>query len=534
MTGRVAVVLYPDWPLVAAGHCPDAPVAITRKQRVYACSVAAQKQGVNPGSTVSQAFALCPDLITQPADSPQEAAQFGVVAAHCAAATPFVDVVTPGVLAIRSPLLPRETKEESTLLQALCAALDEAAHLLLPCHTYHHLFQIGVADTLFAALVAANSTPLASRLTCVPPGKTASFVQTQPVGVLKLLTLLPEVAHDSRAIHTLINDCHTVGIDTCEEFVTLDKTVLVDRFGSVAGTVYGVLAGSSFPATTQPYQLEKRDFSQNFTPCLDDIHAASFSARQIFDEALRTLEAAGKACNRVVLEVTTDNNERHVMAWQARESFTAPMLQDRLRWQLEGWSKSSSPPTAGITDLTVRIEQTVSGITQPTLLADGTDTVRQSALEQAASRIDALLGEGALRQPYRSSHRHPAQWVQTQPFSSQSQILPPQSRRWTNAVPPPAPATLYTPARPAVIEDSHGELVTVTQRGLLTGTPYLLRLDSGRQQQIVTYAGPWLSNERWWERTPKRAARFQIVTADGFAYLAAQRFGSWFLEALYD
>jgi protein ImuB len=51
---------------------------------------------------------------------------------------------------------------------------------------------------------------------------------------------------------------------------------------------------------------------------------------------------------------------------------------------------------------------------------------------------------------------------------------------------------------------------------------------------ITGWAGPWPLAERWWEPSQaQRRARFQLVTDDGRAWLAAIRDGRWQVEAGY-
>lgn len=52
---------------------------------------------------------------------------------------------------------------------------------------------------------------------------------------------------------------------------------------------------------------------------------------------------------------------------------------------------------------------------------------------------------------------------------------------------------------------------------------------------ITAWAGPWPVTERWWDTaTSSRKARFQLVTEDGCAWLAAVTGGRWQLEARHD
>ena len=52
---------------------------------------------------------------------------------------------------------------------------------------------------------------------------------------------------------------------------------------------------------------------------------------------------------------------------------------------------------------------------------------------------------------------------------------------------------------------------------------------------ITAWAGPWPVTERWWGPDgASRKARFQLVTADGSAWLAIVQDGRWLIEASYD
>jgi protein ImuB len=57
----------------------------------------------------------------------------------------------------------------------------------------------------------------------------------------------------------------------------------------------------------------------------------------------------------------------------------------------------------------------------------------------------------------------------------------------------------------------------------------------GPLQQVVAWAGPWPVDERWWDRGEhRRRARFQVLTAEGAAWLVRLEGGQWAAEAAYD
>jgi protein ImuB len=83
--------------------------------------------------------------------------------------------------------------------------------------------------------------------------------------------------------------------------------------------------------------------------------------------------------------------------------------------------------------------------------------------------------------------------------------------------------------------DSAGGAVTVTGRAEVSAPPARVSIDGGPWLAVTSWAGPWPVAERWWQpRLARRRARFQLVTDDGAAWLAAIQDGHWLIEAKYD
>jgi protein ImuB len=94
---------------------------------------------------------------------------------------------------------------------------------------------------------------------------------------------------------------------------------------------------------------------------------------------------------------------------------------------------------------------------------------------------------------------------------------------------------LYPEPPAADVLDPAGDPVAVSGRYALSGTPTWLVTGGGERRTITGWAGPWPADERWWDPAhARRRARFQLVTADGTAYLAAVEHGRWRLEGMYD
>ena len=80
-----------------------------------------------------------------------------------------------------------------------------------------------------------------------------------------------------------------------------------------------------------------------------------------------------------------------------------------------------------------------------------------------------------------------------------------------------------------------GQPVGVTGRAQMTAVPAAVSVDGRPPVEVTAWAGPWPTDERWWDRAAfRRRARFQVTTADGSAWLLALEAGAWWAEAAYD
>jgi len=87
----------------------------------------------------------------------------------------------------------------------------------------------------------------------------------------------------------------------------------------------------------------------------------------------------------------------------------------------------------------------------------------------------------------------------------------------------------------AEVTGSGGEPVRVSARGRLSAVPERLAVGGGPCTAVVAWAGPWLSDERWWDLgARRRRARFQLLGADQRAYLCSVERSRWWVEATYD
>ncbi len=448
----------------------------------------------------------CPDW--QQEDGPAARA-FEAVVGVATEFCPQVEVLRPGVCAFAARGPARYFGGEAELATKIAAAVSQRG---LAC-------QVGIADGLFAAELAARAEPAGL---LVPPGKTPEFLAGLPVGVLDmpdLCELLPRL-----------------GIETLGALAALPPGEAAGRFGA-EGTLACRLARGLDPRPLVP-QRPAADLSvqMEFDPPVEQSEPVIFAAKALADEMHDRLAASGLACVRVQVVVRCADGRELARLWRHDGLLTALAVAERVRWQLDGWRgelPDGEPSAGGVALLRLVPDQLVRATGRQ--LALWGDCVISDRVARAAIRVQAMLGHAAVTRPVVSGGRRPAEQAVTVPFGDAEVPLRPVDRPWPGHIPAPAPATVYPAPIPATVTDDRGDAVTVSGRAELSGPPAWLRIGGAPVRAIDHWAGPWPVTQRWWDPGQAvRQARFQLVTQDGNAWLAVVQDGSWQLEACYD
>jgi protein ImuB len=145
-----------------------------------------------------------------------------------------------------------------------------------------------------------------------------------------------------------------------------------------------------------------------------------------------------------------------------------------------------------------------------------------------------LAGAEQVLVPAASGGRLPGDaftWVPavTADLADPGQRLTPNDGPWPGSLPSPSPAVVH--AEPSVIDvlDEAGHPVRVTGRGAVSAAPATVQRGSA-VEHVVSWAGPWPLEERWWDATrSRRSARFQLLTASGSLMLVCLERQRWWL-----
>jgi protein ImuB len=248
------------------------------------------------------------------------------------------------------------------------------------------------------------------------------------------------------------------------------------------------------------------------------------------------LATRGLACVCVRVRVISEDGQEHARLWRHDGLLSALAVAERVRWQLSGWRPDGPRDEAypgGIVllrlvpDLLVRAHGRQLGLWGDAVVSD--------RVARAALRVQAMLGHGAVTRPVAAGGRGPTEQATLVPFGDARDPERPPGRPWPGRIPVPAAASVCQDPLPARVTDATGAPVTVTGRALLSAPPARMSASGGPWLSITAWAGPWPVAERWWRpQAARRRARFQLVTEDGAAWLAAVQDGRWQIEARYD
>ncbi|MFE6869396.1 DNA polymerase Y family protein, partial [Kitasatospora sp. NPDC057692] len=395
------------------------------------------------------------------------------------------------------------------------------------------LGQVGVADGLFAAVLAARAGVL------VPAGRTAEFLAPYPVAALgdaELAELLDRL-----------------GLPTVGAFAALPAESVADRFGPT-GTVAHRLARGLQPRPLVP-RTEGPDLSveQRFDPPEPLAEPLVFVARTLAERLHQRLAGAGLTCQRVAVEVECADGRTVARLWRHEGRLSATALAERVRWQLQAWQSAGTfdrggdsggsgdsgdprtPEPGGFTALRLVPDDLTPD--QGRQLALWGQAVADDRVERAVARVQAVLGHAGLRRIEPAGGRGPEDQAVRVPWGEPYDPAAPADAPWPGRVGGLRdvwPAVVHRVPVPAAVLDEAGRPVTVDGRAGVSARPATVAV-RGRNLTVDGWTGPWPAVEYWWDQErARRRARFQVTVADGRALLLTVEGGAWFVEAGYD
>lgn len=506
------VLWVPDWPVVAVGRegeAAEAPLAIVEKNLVVACSAAARAEGVRRGQRRRDAQAACPRLTVIATDAARDHRVFSPLVTTIERLAPHVQVIRPGLCALKARGPARYYGGEEEAAQMLRRALrDEGVTDV----------RVGIADGPFTAEQAARSaTREADPIRLVPVGSSADFLAPLPVAVLT------DAAGDTDLAHLLAR----LGVHTLGAFAALDDDRVRDRLGPRGARLQALAAGSDSRAIDPRVPPPELDREVMFDPPVEIAEQAAFGMRLAAEEFIARLDAERLVCTELRVEFEGDRGEHSERVWLHPATFDAAAVVDRVRWQLAEEQELRS----GVVRVRISPEAVDAAAHHVVGLFGAGE---REKVHHALSRVQAMLGHRGVLTPVMGGGRWLGERQVLVPWGDRAEGGRDPQLPWPGSLPAPLPTTVFPAPRRAEVRDAAGERVVVDDRGALSAPPADVAVE-GARRGVLSWAGPWPLIEREWDEARRRIAhRFQIVDAAQNAWLLVCEAGAWSAEARYD
>ncbi|MDY7527796.1 MULTISPECIES: DNA polymerase Y family protein [unclassified Cryobacterium] len=529
---RTLVLWCPDWPVTAArvraGLPEDVPLALVDRGIVFACSPAARTTGVRRGLAAREAQFRCPELVVLGYDRVLDDRAFEPVIERLEDTTPGVQVLRPGLCAIRSRGPARFYGSEEAAADALVACV---VGLGIPGA------RVGIADGAFAAeQVARDQAPTPVRV--VLPGGSAAFLAVRPV------TTLVDAGLIDRDLATLLR---RLGVHTLRDFAALPADRVRHRFGAAAARAHRIAGAADDGRVVPRVPPRHREVAFDWEPPLDRVDQVTFAIRAGLDAFVGDLAASRLVCTEVTIEVCTEAaagaGAVHTRSWRHPRWFTGADIADRVRWQLQGAGPGASELEAAITRVRIIPERVDSTADHEQGLWDSGPDER---IHHALTRVQGLLGHDGVLTAISAGGRLLRDRRVLVPWGDAVPVVPaqPASARertatapWPGSLPGLSPATVFLESPSVLLHATDGAAVGVDERGILSGTPAAFS-QTGRTDDlspVTAWAGPWPLVERWWDLArAHHGHRLQLVDGSGAAWLLLLESARWVAEARYD
>jgi protein ImuB len=382
---------------------------------------------------------------------------------------------------------------------------------------------VGVADSRFAALVAAHEALTASIPVVVAPGDTPAWLAPRTV---RLLARCAEVEPE------VVGLLERLGLARLGDLAALEESLVAGRFGALGLEMHRLARGDDRHPVLVVAPPPVASCREVFDGAIPDAATVVAAAARLAGPFLAHFAARGALVTHVVVRCEHESpsgSGAFERLWYLPEGCTAATLVERVGWMLRDRRGGA------VTALEVRAEGARAATGRQLGLWGGRSPGDDAAL-RAIDRLHATLGEAALRVAAPSGGRDPAEAYAFVPLAARGEDAAAPSP-WRGAIPRPSPALLAAPGAPIEVCDAAGARVRVSARHEPSGEPTRVRLGA-RDFAVVGWAGPWPVEERWWDPSRRRRrARMQVVVRDDtgahVAMLVALEDGAWRVAALY-
>lgn len=488
--------------------------------------------GVQVGMRRRHAQGLCPDLEIATHQPDRDRRAFNTVVRTVNELVPLIEVSEPGVIVFATRGPSRYFGGDEPMADKIVQALHSSI-------VADSQFGIGIADSRLAAHIAAHisaqstakNTAKAKTPFIVKPDQTKVWLAQQSVRVLS------EFANISSETVSLLE---RLGLNTLQDVCKLGESVLAGRFGELGVELHRLARGDEqhplAAVAPPPEHLCSRTFEEPITDQQTLLNNVQIMAEEFSDYFVKH----GAICVRLILKFESETGAHSERLWYRPQGLTARAIAESAKWQIESWSHKSA---------LVRVQ----------LIADEvrTDTARQLKLWGGVTQIDetATRAIGRLTELLGSTAVQLVKWQGGRDLQDNFQLVSAshfQSRhnelnasvvkpKWRGSLPTPSPSVVYSEPLLVQVVDKDKNLLRVSARHELSAEPAQIII-SRQNYKIISWAGPWPIEEKWWDTArSRRLVRLQVVIEKFLsddsrqvqALLVALEHGEWSIAAIY-
>lgn len=545
-----AAIHIPDFHLQAVlrkecGNSAAAPVALLDesaagsaskdrgKARILQLTLAARREGVEPGMTATQGLARCPALRLLNRSEADERTAQRLLLACGAAFSPDIENTRPGVCTIDllgSPCLPDRLEELGEKIRASlaasfghsgCSVLD-AGCSLRGTSIQHPV--VGIAENPDLALLAARLT------------RTTKIIRAERAEIGRFLAPLPVEAIGPSA--ELLSVLDLWGIDTLGDLTALPGQEVVERLGPEAARLWEQATGGR--RRLLKLVRPPADYSQEmeFEHAIEQLDPLLFLIRRMLETIAARLGAAYRVAEEIILRLTLDDATTHERRFRVPDpSRDVDLLFRMLHTWLEGVTTES--PVVGLRLEAVPVRP---GARQFHLFESSLRDPNR--FSETMARLEALLGSDRIGTPaLLPSHRPDA--FAMKPFKESNEnrettrashsgrkpkivsTLPAAGVNGCNVtLPLGLPLRRFRPALRVEVDTRYDPAHAVEYpRRIYSSTV------NGR---LLRRRGPWLGSGDWWEdRHSWSRQEWDVQLENGSIYRLVREEYQWLLEGIY-
>ncbi len=492
----------------------DPPFALiehgARGLRILALNPAARAAGLRAGQAHADATAMVPHLDSAPAEPDQDRTALRRLALWAERFSPLVAIQAdrPGEEALMIDMT-----GGAHLFGGEAALMGEIRHRLAAAGVD---CRIALADTPAAAWALARYGPTSETL--APPGEARAALAGLPIEGLRL---------EPAALNLL----HKFGLKRIGDLYALPRAGLARRFRGEAGMrvverlerALGGLADPLIPERpAPPYRAW-----QVFAEPLIEAEGVAYQLPALVETLSRQLESAGLGARRLsLIGFRVDGRTTRIQAGLSAPA-TAPAHLLRL---LKETGLERLDLGFGVDALMLCADQAEPRVARQGEMDDGLASVQAEALAGLVDRLQARLGEAAVRRP-----------------QARDSWIPERSETWRRAGPmAPRPSEPATPARPRPILmfDPPEQVQAIAEAPDGAPARFVWRRAPHR---VVKAQGPERLGAEWWRADPDRPARtrdyYRVEDDQGRRYWLfreglfgredADKAPSWWLQGMF-